>query len=306
MTDTCVAGVCAGMSPVTCVAADQCHDAGVCDPTSGTCSSPAKMDGATCDDGDPCTLADTCVAGACASGTPMTCTAMDQCHDPGTCDPTSGVCDNPPKMDGTACDDGDLCTPGDTCAAGACVAGTAVTCAAMDPCHDVGTCDPTTGVCGNPAKTDGAACDDGNACTQGEACLAGVCAPASKVTCTAMDECHTAGTCDATSGLCDNPLAADGSPCTGGACAAGACVLAGDGGSGGGAGSGGAGPTGSGGGGATSSSSGTGGGTVVAAKGCGCEVRGAPVTGGPWAVLGLMLALGRRASRRARRARGEV
>ena len=38
----------------------ECHAAGVCDPATGACSSPAQPDGSPCNDGNPCTRADTC------------------------------------------------------------------------------------------------------------------------------------------------------------------------------------------------------------------------------------------------------
>jgi hypothetical protein len=52
----------------------------------------------------------------------------------------------------------------------------------------------------------GTACDDGNACTQTDTCQAGVCTGGNPVTCTALDQCHTAGTCNPTTGICSNPL----------------------------------------------------------------------------------------------------
>lgn len=81
----------------------------------------SKPDGTACNDGDACTLIDTCQQGVCTGGQPVLCTAIDQCHAAGTCDPTSGSCTNPPKPDGTACDDGNACTFVDTCSAGTCV-----------------------------------------------------------------------------------------------------------------------------------------------------------------------------------------
>jgi MYXO-CTERM domain-containing protein len=99
-----------------------------------------------------------------------------------------------------------------------------VTCSALDQCHDVGTCDPVTGMCSNPPKQDGAPCDDGNACTQLDTCQAGVCQGASPVVCNAPDECHEAGTCDTTTGQCASAPKADGTACTAGTCAAGVCV----------------------------------------------------------------------------------
>ena len=110
---------------MVCTALDQCHDVGECDGATGTCSNPEKPDGATCEDGSRCTRTDVCQAGRCAGGDPVICTAFDQCHLAGECDPSSGVCSNPAKSEGTACDDGDACTQGDACSAGAC-GGTAI------------------------------------------------------------------------------------------------------------------------------------------------------------------------------------
>jgi len=64
-TDTCQAGTCVGGNPKTCPAQDQCHAAGTCNPGNGVCSSPAKPDGAACNDGQTCTQSETCLAGAC-------------------------------------------------------------------------------------------------------------------------------------------------------------------------------------------------------------------------------------------------
>src|SRR5262249_54610840 len=62
---------------VTCQAADACHDAGTCVPETGTCTTPARPDGTSCDDADVCTVGDACHAGVCG-GT--------------TCDPTTESC----------------------------------------------------------------------------------------------------------------------------------------------------------------------------------------------------------------------
>jgi MYXO-CTERM domain-containing protein len=121
--DVCTAGACGGVplcSDVICVALDQCHDAGACDPASGECDNPAKADGASCDDGDALTKNDVCTAGACAGVSlcaDVTCTALDDCHEIGTCDPATGECDDPAKADGSDC-------AGGTCEGGACQAGT--------------------------------------------------------------------------------------------------------------------------------------------------------------------------------------
>jgi hypothetical protein len=59
----------------------------------------------------------------------MTCTASDQCHDIGTCDPATGACSNPNAADGTACDDGNAATANDQCTNGVC--GGTVICAGV-------------------------------------------------------------------------------------------------------------------------------------------------------------------------------
>jgi hypothetical protein len=62
--DVCVGGTCHG-APLVCVAPDQCHLAGACDPISGTCTNPPAPNGTACNDGNPCTSGDVCVNGVC-------------------------------------------------------------------------------------------------------------------------------------------------------------------------------------------------------------------------------------------------
>ena len=125
------------------------------------CECFGLLDGTACTDGNACTQSDTCQNGRCTGGNPIVCTAQDQCHDVGTCDPATGACSNPTKSDGTACNDGNACTQTDTCQAGACVGANPVVCAARDQCHVAGICDLATGACSNPPIT----CDDGDPCT---------------------------------------------------------------------------------------------------------------------------------------------
>jgi hypothetical protein len=228
-TDGCRAGVCVGEDPVVCTAVNQCHEAGECDPATGVCSEPAKADGAPCDDGDGCTQSDSCVAGVCVGSNPVMCTAADQCHEAGECDPATGVCSDPAKADGTPCDDSDLCTQTDSCQAGKCSGTNPVLCRVSDQCHEAGECDPATGQCSNPVKADGFPCDDGNRCTQTDRCVSGSCTGTDPVICTALDGCHEAGTCDPASGRCSNPVKADGASCDDGdACSGGDLCFAGE------------------------------------------------------------------------------
>src|SRR5262249_21761934 len=103
---------------VVCAPTDQCHAAGQCSPATGRCSNPTKADGATCTDGNACTQVDRCQAGVCVGTSPVACAAADQCHLPGTCDPSTGLCSNPSQPDGVACSDGSACTRTDTCQLG--------------------------------------------------------------------------------------------------------------------------------------------------------------------------------------------
>src|SRR4030095_14896666 len=57
-------------NPVVCTASDQCHDVGVCETVTGICSDPPKANGSSCEDGNPCTLPDTCQTGLCQAGPP--------------------------------------------------------------------------------------------------------------------------------------------------------------------------------------------------------------------------------------------
>ncbi len=68
--------------------------------TDGVCAPVA--DDTSCDDGSLCTGPDSCLSGACIGSNPIQCTAMDECHHAGTCDPETGTCSQPTMPDGTA------------------------------------------------------------------------------------------------------------------------------------------------------------------------------------------------------------
>src|SRR5262249_25734223 len=173
--DTCHSGFCTAGPALICAATDQCHGPGTCDPATGACSNPPVPDGMPCDDANACTRQDTCQGGTCTGAEPVICTAADQCHRPGLCDPTTGMCSNPPMLHGSACNDGNVCTRTDTCEGGACTGGDDVVCAAADQCHGAGVCDPATGACSSPPLPDGTACEDGDPSTLHDACVAGIC-----------------------------------------------------------------------------------------------------------------------------------
>jgi hypothetical protein len=169
-----------------------------CYATTGTCvqgaCTYAFIEGAGCDDGNPCTIDDTCTAGAC-TGTPMVCTTPNA---PACTDATHlRTYDNPGVCNGGRC----VYTPETvTCGSGGCASGACQT----DPCANVscssppsvcydaaGTC--SQGSCNYP--TNHATCDDGNACTDNDTCSGGVCSGTPKLCNTPpADSCADAST----------------------------------------------------------------------------------------------------------------
>ena len=100
----CCDTVCAGAPCQACAQAMGASADGTCTP----------VNGGSCVE-SPCTTGATCNAGACTSGVPKVCAPIDSCHEPGTCDATSGACPTGvAKLDGSAC-------TGGVCIAGACV-----------------------------------------------------------------------------------------------------------------------------------------------------------------------------------------
>ena len=168
--DVCTAGNCGG-TPVVCTAADACHVPGTCTVATGVCTTPNAPTGMACNDANNCTTGDTCTAGACA-GSPVMCMALDSCHNAGACAPATGLCSNPTKGVGAACNDNNLCTSSDICSAAAVCSGTAKVCPAPDQCHLAGTCASATGICSNPAVPNGTVCMNG---AVPGTCTAGVC-----------------------------------------------------------------------------------------------------------------------------------
>ncbi|MBZ5637129.1 MAG: hypothetical protein LAO51_00075 [Acidobacteriia bacterium] len=210
-----------------CTALDPCHTAGVFDPGTGLCTNPAMADGTACNDGSLCTQTDTCQSGICTGGDPMTCSALDSCHDVGDCDAGTGLCSNPAKPNGTVCADGDACTETDTCQSGVCVGSNPVVCAASDQCHGAGTCDTSTGLCSDPAAANETTCNDGDPCTTADACLGGACVGGPPLVCDDADVC-TDDSCNPATGCVHTNNTApcsDGDACTtGDTCSAGTCV----------------------------------------------------------------------------------
>lgn len=201
------------------------------------------LDAGACEDGNPCTIADHCVAGSCI-GDPVECDDGNPCTD-NVCS-NSGGCEYVPNS--AFCDDGDPCTVGDQCVAGDC-AGTAVACdcqkdedcidledgdlcngtlvcdttelpyqCVVDPDTEVlcdepvgdsafcltAYCDAATGQCSAVPHHGGFLCDNGDACTVNDLCEDGDCVAGSLVNCNDGNPC-TDDSCAPESGCAHLP-----------------------------------------------------------------------------------------------------
>lgn len=187
VTDTCNAGACTG-NVVVCNDSNDCTDDS-CNSATGTCTFTPNV--ASCDDGDACTVADTCGNGAC-EGTVKTCNDGNSCTND-ACNPATGAC---VYINNTnSCSDNDLCTQNDVCTNGACK-GTGVVCPAQDQCHEAGQCVPATGTCFYDKAPNNLPCQDGDACTVNDVCENGACQSGSVAyegCCTHDSECGAMG-----------------------------------------------------------------------------------------------------------------
>ncbi len=157
--------------------------ASVCNPDTGKCQAVPDHEGLACNDGDVCTIGESCQEGSCTGGVPANCNDGNPCTDDG-CDPVAG-CSHIANDD--PCQDGDACSVGDHCGDGQCQAGPAADCDDGNPCTDDG-CQPNSG-CTHVAND--AACDDGNACTLDDKCQAGQCQGKLPLACNDDNVCTT-------------------------------------------------------------------------------------------------------------------
>ncbi|HOX42295.1 MAG TPA: proprotein convertase P-domain-containing protein [Myxococcota bacterium] len=227
--EVCTAGFCAGGAPRGCEDASDCTF-DTCDENADTCLHDEGLaEGRPCDDGDFCSLGETCLAGACQGGVPNPCDDGDPCT-ADACDQLAGACTHDPAgANGTACDDGSYCTVADACQDGVCLGGSPRECGDPNPCT-VDACNEISDQCTHAAVVDGTVCDDGLYCNTGETCTSGFCTgggqrPCSDgLTCT-LDACdELADTCTHDSAAADGLTCSDGQFCTQGeSCLGGAC-----------------------------------------------------------------------------------
>ncbi len=223
-----------------------CDDSNPC--TEDSCSGKEGcvnevLDGTSCDDLDPCTVADHCVAGSC-EGEAVECDDGNPCTED-SCTAKGGCVHVPNAL---PCDDEDPCTVGDLCAEATC-SGTPVgcdcvadaDCAALEDgnaCNGTlvcdttalpyqcvvdqetvvecpapegpeafclaAACDPGDGECSLVPANEGVLCDNGDACTYGDTCQAGVCSGGQPVNCNDGNPC-TVDACDPAAGCSHTP-----------------------------------------------------------------------------------------------------
>jgi len=210
VSDTCVA-TCPGCLVATvCYGNGQANPANICQKCNVSLSQSAwsDNDGVACDDGEFCTVDDTCSGGAC-SGTARDCSDGLDCTGTETCAEDAGVC-----LPGTTtCPSEEICDAiSDTCVE------TCPGCLIDTVCYGDGQANPT-----NPCQrceisisqstwsdNDGAACDDGEFCNGTDTCSGGTCSVGSGDPC--GDDgvfCNGTESCNEGSGSCDH----SGNPC---------------------------------------------------------------------------------------------
>ena len=145
---------CVSGEPILCVGSGGCTTE-ECSDSTGTCEPENRPDGYACDDGAPCTVGDSCIAGSCTSG--------------------YNICE---CLQDTDCDDGNPCTGVETCNTRTppyvCVPGIPILCETDNACS-IAACEPNTGLCEEQNAPDGTGCDAPDECIVDETCEKGTC-----------------------------------------------------------------------------------------------------------------------------------
>lgn len=240
--DTCQDGECSPGAPVICIpdlfpaacrqAVRDCH------PLTGECIARSVPDGTACDDGNACSVADTCEAGACTGPAcppgRVCCSTASPCVDLATDSANCGAC-------GNACVDG-VCLDGQ-CYDGCVIGSVGYAQGTRNPANPCEACDVALSRTAWTALGPGFPNPPITTCTVG--CFNGFC---SRGTCVGLGATPTGGVCGAPSiclvsacnafGVCVSTPVNQGQPCTPplsvsgcrsgtiGVCDAGTCVAA--------------------------------------------------------------------------------
>ncbi len=184
----------------------------VCNVTLSTTAWSSISNGTACNDGDACTLTDTCQAGVCTPTTTTTCSDGNQCT-ADSCNPATGLCEfDAVATEGAACTIiGPACVT-TSCQAGVCAPASVAGCLISNTCYPDGAVNPanTCQVCDAASdQTDwssvaaATACNDGLFCTTGDTCDgAGTCGGAPLDCSSAATECFSGTACDEANDIC--------------------------------------------------------------------------------------------------------
>ena len=241
--DQCIAAKCLGGAPLVCDDNDLCNGQESCNAATGCtqgqsllCSdqNPCTKDTChpqegclftategACDDGNLCTIGETCQQGLCTPSGLTNCDDDNVCTTD-SCNPASGCLH---LLNQAPCNDQDVCTTGDHCHLGECIGSGQLACNDGNTCTD-DACDSKDGCTFTPNAND---CDDLNACTDGDQCKNGWCLPGPAIACNDGKLC-TDDSCDPDAGCvfpnntlpCDDANACtNGDQCGGGVCVSG-------------------------------------------------------------------------------------
>jgi C1A family cysteine protease len=233
--ETCSNGACGGGEIRSCPGyTDQCN-IGVCNLVTDSCfSDPTPKQNQACDDGQHCTVGETCQAGSCLGGAARDCSSLsDQCNT-GVCNENTDQCQKQIKPNGQPCDDGRFCNEGESCQSGACVGGHAKSCAQLDDQCNIGTCSEDQDACiALYGWSEGRGCSDGFYCTTGDTCQTGSCLGGAARDCSSaitVPACQSAN-CNDQTDSCEALAANEGADCDDekyctidDVCTAGACM----------------------------------------------------------------------------------
>ena len=175
-----------------------------CEPATGDCKVAKDPDGSPCDDGDKCTISETCADGKCAGGAPFcSCTTNDDC----AAQDDDNLCNGAKYCDKSPSDKANWKCKLNPATVVTCPAPISGTCTQKQ-------CAPQTGLCVNVASPP-KPCDDGDQCTKDDTCVGGECAGKAACTCSQDadcakhddgDKCNGLKVCHKATGQCvDNP-----------------------------------------------------------------------------------------------------
>ena len=149
------------------------------------------------------------------AGPTVVCSASDQCHVAGVCDPATGRCSNPVAPDGTGCGSNGTCQGG-RCV-GVCIAVRSVCNPETDVCcNEEGEFCSDNAVCAQPGEAGRCCRPEGAFCTRRCHCCDGGCI--NDVCCTLGKQCNDSSECcegeECVGDICTRVCGSDGDLCS--------------------------------------------------------------------------------------------